>query len=88
MYKQVSLTHYKMEFDPENLVRCWKECMEKSDFSHRRQAVNVFNQQNQFKKRGISIIPIKYGIGFAEGFLNQVYLSLKHALDSFKLLDI
>ncbi|XP_056303800.1 aldehyde oxidase 6 [Danio aesculapii] len=71
MYKQVSLTHYKMEFDPENLVRCWKECMEKSDFSHRRQAINVFNQQNQFKKRGISIIPIKYGIGFAEGFLNQ-----------------
>ncbi|TRZ01793.1 hypothetical protein DNTS_017772, partial [Danionella cerebrum] len=71
MYKEVSLTHYKMEFDPENLTRCWNECMEKSEFSRRRQAVQLFNQQNQFKKRGIAIIPIKYGIGFAESFLNQ-----------------
>ncbi|ROL40898.1 Aldehyde oxidase 1 [Anabarilius grahami] len=71
MYKEVSFTHYKMEFDPENLVRCWNECMEKADFRQRRQAIDLFNQQNQFKKRGIAIIPIKYGIGFAEGFLNQ-----------------
>ncbi|XP_016148470.1 aldehyde oxidase 6 isoform X2 [Sinocyclocheilus grahami] len=71
MYKDVSLTHYKMEFDPENLVRCWNECMEKADFRQRRQAIDLFNQQNQFKKRGIAIVPIKYGIGFSEGFLNQ-----------------
>lgn len=71
MYKEVSLTHYKMEFDPENLVRCWNECMEKADFRQRRLAIDLFNQQNHFKKRGIAIIPIKYGIGFAEGFLNQ-----------------
>ncbi|KAK7136891.1 hypothetical protein R3I93_017070 [Phoxinus phoxinus] len=71
MYKEVSLTHYKMEFDPKNLVLCWNECMEKAAFSQRRQAIDLFNQQNQYKKRGISIIPIKYGIGFAEGFLNQ-----------------
>ncbi|XP_077082323.1 aldehyde oxidase 6 isoform X2 [Siphateles boraxobius] len=71
MYKEVSLTHYKMEFDPKNLVLCWNECMEKAAFSQRRQAIHLFNQQNQYKKRGIAIIPIKYGIGFAEGFLNQ-----------------
>ncbi|KTF73553.1 hypothetical protein cypCar_00043759, partial [Cyprinus carpio] len=72
MYKEVSLTHYKMEFDPENLVRCWNECMKKADFRQRRQGIDLFNQQNQFKKRGIAIVPIKYGIGFAEAFLNQV----------------
>ncbi|KAK2906843.1 hypothetical protein Q8A67_005828 [Cirrhinus molitorella] len=71
LYKEVSLTHYKMEFDPENLVRCWNECMEKADFRQRRQAIDLFNQQNQFRKRGIAIVPIKYGVGFAEGFLNQ-----------------
>ncbi|XP_056112603.1 aldehyde oxidase 6 isoform X2 [Rhinichthys klamathensis goyatoka] len=71
MYKEVSLTHYKMEFDPKNLVLCWNECMEKAAFGQRRQAIVLFNQQNQYKKRGIAIIPIKYGIGFAEGFLNQ-----------------
>ena len=72
MYKEPSLTHYKMEFDPENLLRCWAECKERSELGRRRQDAARFNQQNRWKKRGIAMIPIKYGIGFSEGFLNQV----------------
>uniref|UniRef100_A0A8B9RLJ1 Aldehyde oxidase 6 n=1 Tax=Astyanax mexicanus TaxID=7994 RepID=A0A8B9RLJ1_ASTMX len=71
LYKEPSLTHYKMEFDPENLLRCWMECKEKSELEGRQLSIAQFNQQNRWKKRGISMIPIKYGIGFAEGFLNQ-----------------
>ncbi|XP_061631491.1 aldehyde oxidase 6 isoform X1 [Phyllopteryx taeniolatus] len=71
MYKGPSLTHYKVEFSPENLLRCWDECKLKSDFCGRRIAVAMYNQQNRWKKRGLSIIPIKYGIGFSEGILNQ-----------------
>ncbi|XP_036946883.1 aldehyde oxidase 6 isoform X1 [Acanthopagrus latus] len=71
MYKGPSVTHYKMEFSPENMLRCWDDCKVKSDFSARRKAVDQFNQQNRWKKRGIAIIPIKYGIAFAESFLNQ-----------------
>ncbi|XP_028836071.1 aldehyde oxidase 6 isoform X1 [Denticeps clupeoides] len=71
MYKEVSLTHYKQMFDPLNLRRCWQECMEKSSYQSRRKDIDQFNQLNRWKKRGISVIPIKYGVGFAEGFLNQ-----------------
>lgn len=72
MYRGPSVTHYKFEFNPENLLRCWEECKLRSEYSVRLGAVNQFNQQNRWKKRGMSIIPIKYGIAFAEGFLNQV----------------
>lgn len=72
MYRGPSSTPYKLEFSPDNLLRCWEECKLKSDYSARCKAVDQFNQQNHWKKRGISIIPIKYGIGFAESFLNQV----------------
>lgn len=72
MYKGPSLTHYKFEFSPDNLHRCWEECKVKSDYAARRSAVDQFNQQNRWKKRGMSIIPIKYGVAFAESFLNQV----------------
>lgn len=72
MYKGLAVTHYKFEFSPENLLRCWEECKVKSDYSARRRAADQFNQQHRWKKRGMSIIPIKYGIAFSEGFLNQV----------------
>ncbi|KAM6893464.1 aldehyde oxidase 6 [Xenentodon cancila] len=71
MYRGPSATHYKSEFSPENLLRCWDECKLKCDYSARRKAIAQFNQQNQWKKRGMSIIPIKYGIGFSDSFLNQ-----------------
>ncbi|CAI5638408.1 unnamed protein product [Oreochromis niloticus] len=71
MYRGPSTTHYKFEFNPENLLRCWEEGKRRSDYSARRAAIEQFNQQNRWKKRGISIIPIKYGIAFSDGFLNQ-----------------
>ncbi|XP_038153453.1 aldehyde oxidase 6 [Cyprinodon tularosa] len=71
MYKGPSVSHYKFEFSPENLRHCWELCKLKSDYSARRHAIDQFNQQSRWKKRGISLIPIKYGIAFAESFLNQ-----------------
>ncbi|KAJ8247097.1 hypothetical protein GJAV_G00258690 [Gymnothorax javanicus] len=71
MYKGVSRTQYKQEFDSLNLLRCWEDCKEKSGYQSRRKAIAQFNQSSRWKKRGMAIVPIKYGIGFAEGFLNQ-----------------
>ncbi|XP_062383264.1 aldehyde oxidase 6 isoform X1 [Sardina pilchardus] len=71
MYKGPSVTHYKMAFDPENMLRCWEECKRRSSIQRRRGDIAQFNQHNRFKKRGLALVPIKYGIGFAEGFLNQ-----------------
>lgn len=44
----------------------------KSDYAARRQAALQFNQQNRWKKRGVAITPIKYGVGFGVSFLSQV----------------
>ncbi|KAJ0009401.1 hypothetical protein NQD34_001103 [Periophthalmus magnuspinnatus] len=71
MYRGPSITHYKMEFNPENLHLCWDECKRRCEYDARCRAVEQFNKQNQWKKRGVAIVPIKYGIGFSEGFLNQ-----------------
>ncbi|KAM9820262.1 aldehyde oxidase 6 [Neosynchiropus ocellatus] len=72
MYRDPSsFTFFKQQFSPENMLRCWDECKMKSGFHARRQAVDQFNRSNRWKKRGLAIIPVKYGIGFAESFLNQ-----------------
>lgn len=73
MYQGEAVTLLKFQFNAENARRCWDECKSKSDYDKRRAAADRFNQQNRWKKRGVSIIPIKYGIGFSESSMNQVW---------------
>lgn len=72
LYRGPSLTHYRLEFNPQNLLRCWEECKAKSEYAARRAAILQFNQQNRWKKRGMAFVPVKYGVGFGAGFLGQV----------------
>uniref|UniRef100_H3A831 xanthine dehydrogenase n=1 Tax=Latimeria chalumnae TaxID=7897 RepID=H3A831_LATCH len=71
LYKEVDYTHYKQTFDPYDMVRCWNECLEKSSYRDRKAAIEEFNKQNRWKKRGISVVPLKFGVGFSKGFYNQ-----------------
>uniref|UniRef100_A0A8C1Y1M9 Aldehyde oxidase 5 n=1 Tax=Cyprinus carpio TaxID=7962 RepID=A0A8C1Y1M9_CYPCA len=72
MYKdEKCYTHHKQLFSPHDMVRCWNECLEKSDYTHRCLSIKQFNAHNHWKKRGISIVPLKFGIGFSKGFYNQ-----------------
>ncbi|MDC0534962.1 molybdopterin-dependent oxidoreductase [Francisellaceae bacterium] len=41
----------------------YKELMNKCDFNKRKTAIAEFNKKNRWKKKGISIIATKYGIG-------------------------
>uniref|UniRef100_A0A8C1UXM3 Aldehyde oxidase 5 n=1 Tax=Cyprinus carpio TaxID=7962 RepID=A0A8C1UXM3_CYPCA len=73
MYKdEKCYTHHKQLFSPHDMVQCWNECLEKSDYTHRCLSIEQFNAHNHWKKRGISTIPLKFRIGFSKGFYNQV----------------
>uniref|UniRef100_A0A8C9WRF2 Aldehyde oxidase 5 n=1 Tax=Scleropages formosus TaxID=113540 RepID=A0A8C9WRF2_SCLFO len=69
--EEESYTHHRQPFCPRDMVRCWDECLEKSDYSSRRLAVQHFNATNRWRKRGICAVPLKFGIGFSKGFYNQ-----------------
>lgn len=71
MYKTISKTAFKQTFNPEPLRRCWKECLEKSSFYHRKQIAEEFNKNNYWKKRGLAVIPMKFTIGIPTGYYNQ-----------------
>ncbi|XP_037705295.1 aldehyde oxidase 2 isoform X3 [Choloepus didactylus] len=71
MYKTVDKTIYKQAFNPETLIRCWNECLDKSSFHSRRKQVEEFNKKNYWKKKGIAIIPMKFSVGFAATSYHQ-----------------
>ncbi|KAJ8045307.1 Xanthine dehydrogenase/oxidase [Holothuria leucospilota] len=72
-YKEGDATHHSQRLLGVTLSRCWEECLSQSDFATRRTNVDNFNKTNRWKKRGLAIIPIKYGISFISivRFLNQ-----------------
>ncbi|KAK5644720.1 hypothetical protein RI129_006020 [Pyrocoelia pectoralis] len=71
LYKEGDITHYNQRLDYCNLTRCWNECLESSNFYQRRVEVEKYNRENRWKKRGISVVPTKFGISFTVLFLNQ-----------------
>ncbi|NXX95379.1 AOXA oxidase, partial [Centropus bengalensis] len=71
MYKENEQTHFKQKLDPQNLTRCWNECMAKSAYYCRKKAVSEFNKQNYWKKRGIAIVPMKFPFGMGTRYLSQ-----------------
>ncbi len=42
-----------------------------SEYKKRRNEINEFNKNNNYKKRGMALTPVKFGISFTTSFLNQ-----------------
>ncbi|XP_060050156.1 aldehyde oxidase isoform X2 [Erinaceus europaeus] len=63
MYKEIDQTPYKQEINAENLIQCWKECLAMSSYSLRKTAVEKFNAENYWKKKGLAVVPLKFPVG-------------------------
>lgn len=72
MYKPIDCTHYKQEINAKPLLECWRECMAKSSFATRKTAVEKFNAENSWKKRGLAMIPLKFPVGLFTVAMGQV----------------
>jgi len=71
MYKPNEITHFNQELKDWHVPLMYKQIMEDADYMRRRKAVDDFNTQHKWKKRGLAIIPTKFGISFTAIFLNQ-----------------
>lgn len=54
-----------------NLQRCFVQCREAANVGQREREIEKFNAENRWRKRGLSMVNIQYGIGFGIPFLNQ-----------------
>lgn len=66
-----NVTHYGQIISNNRLFKLWDELILSSDYFQRRTEINVFNQNNEHKKRGLALTPVKFGISFTTAFLNQ-----------------
>ena len=69
--KNNNVTHYGMKIEDNVINELFEELKTKSDYKNRIQKIKKFNQKNKFKKKGIAITPVKFGISFTTIHLNQ-----------------
>jgi xanthine dehydrogenase/oxidase len=70
--KGFDFTHFGQDLFFCNIREIWDSLYQSSEFEKRAAAVEQFNRTNRWRKRGIAMIPHKYGISFTEprGSLN------------------
>ncbi|KAL1490731.1 hypothetical protein ABEB36_013379 [Hypothenemus hampei] len=71
LYQTGCSTPYNQILENCSINKCWNECINTSQFYMRRSQVEEYNRNNRYKKRGICLIPTKFGIAFGAKFLNQ-----------------
>lgn len=71
LYLEGQQTPYGQPVINNRLPKLETELLASSEYAFRRMAVQEYNQQNRFRKRGLAITPVKFGISFTTSFLNQ-----------------
>jgi xanthine dehydrogenase large subunit len=64
-------TPYGQKVEDCRLKRLYTELMDSSDYANRRRAIDDFNANSAWIKRGIAFQPVKFGISFTHSVLNQ-----------------
>lgn len=66
-----NITPYGQKVENNRLFMIWEQLQKTSEYQERRKAVDKFNSENKFYKKGLAITPVKFGISFTSSFLNQ-----------------
>ncbi len=66
-----NVTHYGMRIEDNVIDEIFKRLVQKSNYKKRYEEIRKFNSKNIFKKKGIAITPVKFGISFTTIHLNQ-----------------
>ncbi|KAF4040191.1 Molybdopterin-binding domain of aldehyde dehydrogenase [Phytophthora infestans] len=71
MYVEGQTTHFGQPLEDFNLRTLWQHTIDRSGFEAKKAEAEVFNKNNRWKKRGVAILPTKFGISFTSKFMNQ-----------------
>jgi xanthine dehydrogenase/oxidase len=71
LYKPNEETHFNQSLKDWHVPIMYKQVLEETNYVERREEVTKFNASHKWKKRGLSIVPTKFGISFTALFLNQ-----------------
>jgi len=70
-YEAGESTHFNQELVDWHVPLMYKQVQEETRYNERRTAIEEFNSKNKWRKRGLALIPTKFGISFTALWFNQ-----------------
>ncbi|CAG8493602.1 9022_t:CDS:10, partial [Racocetra fulgida] len=71
LYVEGQKTHFNQILKDWNIPLIYRQVKNDSEFVKRREEINKFNSENKWRKRGLALIPTKFGISYTALHLNQ-----------------
>ena len=71
LYHEGDRTHFNQVLIDYHVPELVDQIRGESSYAERRESVDAFNKSHKFKKRGLALVPTKFGISFTALFLNQ-----------------
>ncbi|ESO85884.1 hypothetical protein LOTGIDRAFT_221063 [Lottia gigantea] len=70
-YREGDRTHLNQIIYDCHIQDCLDGCLKQSDYQTRLGQIDQYNRENRWRKRGIAIVPLMYGVSFEFKFMNQ-----------------
>ncbi|KAK3490396.1 xanthine dehydrogenase [Neurospora hispaniola] len=70
-YQPGEHTHFNQEIQDWHVPLMWEQVMKEAEYESRREAIAKYNVEHKWRKRGLAIIPTKFGISFTALWFNQ-----------------
>ncbi|UNI24600.1 hypothetical protein JDV02_010334 [Purpureocillium takamizusanense] len=70
-YEPHGITHFNQMIEDWHVPLMYQQVLDESMYDARRSMITQFNEEYKWRKRGLSLIPTKFGISFTALFLNQ-----------------
>ena len=70
-YKPLEETHFNQSLNDWHVPIMYQQVKDEVQYAERQEAITKFNETHKWKKRGLALIPTKFGISFTALFLNQ-----------------
>jgi xanthine dehydrogenase/oxidase len=72
LYAEGDVTHFGQTLELFTVPSLWAKIYNLASVMERRAAIVQFNSANRWRKRGLCVLPTKFGINFTAKFMNQV----------------
>lgn len=77
IYREGDRTHFGEKLENFHVSALWEKIHSIAEVDRRKDEIAAFNTTNAWRKRGLSVLPTKFGINFTAKFMNQVRFILE-----------